>query len=443
MKTRWQAQLALVGQGIVMLCLCTLSLAFFYTIQPHNMSQQIQQPPSSSTGHPVSSQNCQTASSPPSAAPTAVSAGNKQVGAAPTTKPGPRWMEEYRKIYDEQMLRLMRGEKPRLSIFQHTDGSGWGNRLRAAHFMFMIGLLTRRLFLIEHQDYSVHFDSPAGYRMKVAELAEFMPASGTVTETWQNWDMACDKIKQHPKDVPLDQLYAEDIIRYGDGTSPDGCIFRDERFHPWLMEMFGTTSRYEVAVLTSEYILSNPNLKYWHRIEEFKREMHFDEYKYHIIIQFRAFVDARGSYDEQMLIFDSFCQDSENVIEKFLNEKAKDWKEKGAWLWFTSDDGTLADRFWNNVKKIDKNRVHFQKSPYNPEHSSYIASGDIKQPIVEWYLLGEADILISTGTTFGQFGAARSNWKPDYWAWQKDHLYKQPRVAEYLWPSCLGLDICF
>lgn len=352
----------------------------------------------------------------------------------------PRWMEYYKHIYDEQMARIQRGEKPRLALFSFSDGSGWGNRLRATHFMFLLALLTRRMLVIEHEDHSVHFESPKGFRMQMNEVADLMTTRDGMSEVWQNWGSACERLKRLPSGSFLERLYSEDIVRYGDGTSPDECLFQDARYHPWLMDMFGTTSRFNVTGLTTSFILSRPTPKFTNQIDLFKQEMRLNEFKYHIVIQFRAFTDHRPSYDIQMKIFDSFSQEAEQIIERFMDENAKDWQEKGVWVWFTSDDGTLADRFWDKMQNI-KSRVHFQKSPHAPQHSSLMRSGDIKQPIVEWYLLGEVDVLISTGTTFGQFGAARTNWKPDFWVWQKDHLYKQPRIfPEY---SCLKLDICF
>jgi hypothetical protein len=75
------------------------------------------------------------------------------------------------------------------------------------------------------------------------------------------------------------------------------------------------------------------------------------------------------------------------------------------------------------------------------QHTSFMANGQIKSPIVEWYLMGEVDILLSTGTTFGLFAAARTGFRNEFWVWnsnEKPELRRQPET----WSKC-GQDICF
>ena len=50
----------------------------------------------------------------------------------------------------------------RCIIFQFADGTGWGNRMRAQATVFLLAMITDRLFLIDHPQFSLCYQPPEG-----------------------------------------------------------------------------------------------------------------------------------------------------------------------------------------------------------------------------------------------------------------------------------------
>jgi hypothetical protein len=297
--------------------------------------------------------------------------------------PSTVFLQRYKRIYDEQINRLLSGLRPRLFIFRHQDGTGYGNRLRAIQSLFLFSVLTNRIMVVDEVDFDVHFDNPSGFKMKWSDFAGSLPEG--MSEARHDMGGIIDMCRNLDGDKDFETMFPEDIQVYGDGNSPDQYMFQTPSFYPKLNETFGTYSRFQITGIVSSFFLSRPSLRFQTQIERVKREMKWNEYKYHISLQFRAFVDA-GQHTKHE--FPEFVKLAEEKIDIILKEKQ--WAPSEVAIWFSSDDQELMDRFEDELT-ITRNRVVVLHSTQVPSHTSALAGGSVKHPIIEWYLFGESE----------------------------------------------------
>ena len=310
----------------------------------------------------------------------------------------------YSDIYQEQIMRINNGEKPQIAMYRYSDGFGFGNRLRGTYFVFLLSLLTRRLFLIDHEDFHNHFNSPLGFDFK-ADHFDVELRSNNLSKLEPSFNEACESFSAF-QGTNLAEIIIQslDVYIYNHGTSPDSCLLQRDDVKAWALKLFGTTSRFRITASITSLLLSRPKMELLLKVIELKRKMRWDSYSHRIAIQFRALVDVDLLNLPQ---FDSFCNGSIGIINNFI--EAQNIKHPA--IWVTSDYHRIPEMYTECALGLHDN-VDFIESGIRPTHTSEIHPEKIKQPIVEWFLLGESDLFISTGTTFGIFSVARTNLKP-------------------------------
>jgi hypothetical protein len=232
-----------------------------------------------------------------------------------------RWIKEYSAIYQQEMLSFQRTGKINAVWFNFGDNSGWGNRLRAMHFVLLLGLLTRRPVFVSHPDWDVHFDQPyfqgRYFSLDWSSQQKVMEDSGLKKEQFglqhADYDTMCQQLDAF-RGQDFHEIIPTRILEYRDGNSPDACIFRNKKYHPWLLEMFGTTSRYNITGRLAQFYLSQPRTRLLHQVDRLKHALQWDGYSHHVMIQFRAFVDYGPSYGRQMNLLDSFLTQAAAVV---------------------------------------------------------------------------------------------------------------------------------
>jgi hypothetical protein len=351
------------------------------------------------------------------------------------------------KIYKEQRQRLMDTGLIRGAVYAFGDSTGWGNRLRGTYFVFFTGLISNRATFIDHDDWDLHFDDPYlfgeriylgwGEARQVVIDAGFN--DGSLDPFSTNYQGVCSFIDNYPEDSPnFETVLPGNLFVYRDGNCPEICYWNNPKYHKFIQETFGTMSRYEVMGQIVPFFLSNPTWRLIHATKMFRQYTKWDEYEFHVAIQFRAFVDHPPTQAQMMAWFEGFVEQSSGVLLDYLNKKTANQTNPGrVSLFWTSDDPALAERAKAILyKKLPENRVGFLQSPFAPGHTSQMPAG-VKGPIVEWYMLGETDVLISTGTSYGQFAAARTGFKNDFYIIKDGNVAKMPFIEPYC-----NQDIC-
>jgi len=323
----------------------------------------------------------------------------------------------YTLIYDRQTKILYSGGKPKVVVYRYKDGSGFGNRMRATSYAFLLSLYTGRLFLVDHEDHEIHFNNPGN----------------DINIFWRNFDHLTDlqEVSQQLISVPqafyddfcgilppLDE--SADIYEHIHGNDPSICFLGNETQKQWAVDVFGTS---DVKIIRGEimnFLLKRPQPNLLLYVSELKKALQWEENVVHVCIQFRAFVDNGFEF---MKFFPQFCNQTSIVLDQVLKET---YTTPTA-VWVTSDFEDIHDMY-KNCSGLEN--VTYVVSPFKVEHTSKMPNGAIKPPIVEWYLIGEADWVLSTGTSFAEFALARTNYVKNFYVWDEPtetlHTYITP-----------------
>ncbi len=312
----------------------------------------------------------------------------------------------YTLIYERQRKILESGGKPKIVVYRYQDGTGFGNRMRATSYAFLLSLYTERLFLVDHEDHEIHFDNPGN----------------GINIFWQNFDHLTDlqEVSQQLISVPqamyedfcgilppLDE--SADIYEHIHGNDPTTCFLANETQKQWALDVFGTSDAKIIAGKIMSFLLRRPQPNLLMYVSKLKQALQWDANIVHVCIQFRAFVDDGFRY---MKFFPQFCNRASELLQQVFKENEQSPKA----VWVTSDFEDIPDLF-KNCSGLEN--VTYVVSPFIVEHTSNMPSGVIKPPIVEWYLVGETEWVLSTGTSFAQFAHARTNYVKNFYVWDE------------------------
>lgn len=311
----------------------------------------------------------------------------------------------YTLIYKRQMALLESGSKPKLVVYRFKDGSGFGNRMRATSFAFLLSLLTERLFLVEHEDHELHFANP-GSSMNI-----FWKNFDCLL-TFKNLSRQIISVPQaHYKDfcaiLPLLDASA-DMYEQIHGNDPSYCFLKNESYKKRAVKIFGTSDESRIKGQIMSFLLKNPQPNLLLYVSKLKQEMQWEVNQLHVCIQFRAFIDVGL---KNMNFFHEFCDRSKELLLKIFAMATQPSRA----IWVTSD--------FEDVPQLFKScsglkNVSYMVSPFKTEHTSRMNNGIIKSPIAEWYLMGEADWVLSTGTSFAKYALARVNFSNHFYLWK-------------------------
>lgn len=312
-------------------------------------------------------------------------------------------------IYLRNIRLLKSGKKPKLCLYRYGDGSGFGNRMRATSYVFLLSLYTERLFLVDHGDHQIHFSSP-GNSMNI------FWSNFDAISTFQNLSRQVISVPQaHYKDfcgMLPDLDHSVDIFEHVHGNDPKGCFLSNTSQKEWAMAIFGTTNDREITGRIMSFLLKNPQPNLLMYVSELKRQMGWGQNQLNICVQFRAFIDLGL---ENMKLFPEFCWQASNLIQRTFQTATL--HQSGLLepaVWVTSDYPDVPKLF---QKCSGLKNITFMRSPFKVEHTSEMQDGLIKAPIAEWYLMGEANSVISTGTSFAEYAMARTNYSSNFYIW--------------------------
>lgn len=322
----------------------------------------------------------------------------------------------YTQIYERHMKVLEAGGTPKIVVYRDQDGTGFGNRMRATSYAFLLSLYSGRLFLVDHADHEIHFNNPGN----------------DVNIFWRNFDRLTD-VKSLSKQVisvpqamyqdfcgeipPLDE--SADMYEHIHGNDPSTCFLGNETQRDWAINVFGTSNDKEIRGQIMSFLLKRPQPNLLLYVSTLKQALQWDANPVHICLQYRAFVDDGFRF---MKYLPNFCNQAREILVHILQ---KTDKGRVTSIWVTSDSEDVP-QLLQKCSKLDN--VNFVVSPFKVEHTSQMVDGTIKHPIVEWYLLGEVDWVLSTGTSFAEFAMARTNYTRNFYVWDESTETLSPYI---------------
>jgi len=156
------------------------------------------------------------------------------------------------------------------------------------------------------------------------------------------------------------------------------------------------------------------------------------EFKKFLVVQLRTVTD-----DKQKKYLNSHSQAKyRNCYERYIQQEAQGFNKDQLGLMFMSDDPDIFHRARERFKHL----ATVFSNDISPHHMPKFSGDPIGGPMIDFWIMGEADVLISPGTILSQFASARTGGK------QKFLSYDDLQDSCGPWPennSFCGFDICY
>ena len=297
---------------------------------------------------------------------------------------GQSWKEHYAKVYQTQMA----SSRPlKTLVYRYGDNTGWGNRIRGTYSAFFLAILSNRVFQIEHVDHEVHFDAPEGWVLFSKDLKSRTDYQRV--HTLKHGDDA--EQFEVLKKIDPERFFSLSTLIFEHGVSIDYCLFENPLLTKRLQNMFGSLSRIIMVSELVSFVLSNHRPALLKLVEEFKQRMKWDENLDIITIQLRLFVDVRDGLQQRLDSVPSLINSYENYVKNFTSEYGSPAMLR---LFVTSDHEDSVVKITSALSS--RTGVGALENVGAAGHTSLLPNGNVKDPIVEWFLIGESKCVISS-----------------------------------------------
>lgn len=286
---------------------------------------------------------------------------------------------------------------------------GWGNRLRGTLSVFILGLVTDRIFIQKHQMFTDNFKPP---------LIPMKNSKSIVPLKWdyKEYSVLCEfgtnikLLTMHldlMKKKNITEMFQDfDCIEHSEPPSFDARIYVNDIYSEKLSMLFGTSSRMERMRQVFRFLTSHPSQSLLDATHSLAKTLRFYNYEisHRVGIQARLFIDWPTLYQR---VWENIHKLYLPCVKKMLEKKLKQLGLKSTsnenltsphiLIYLTTDDENFRPFLRKELKRYG--RVVFPK--VKPVHTSSIAQNGTNSAVLEWYLLGLTSSIMTTGSSFG------------------------------------------
>lgn len=329
--------------------------------------------------------------------------------------------------YRQNYQKLIDGTLPkRFVVYQDGDCTGWGNKLRGICSAFLLALVTDRILLIDYPLMLEYFDPPEGIEWDFAKYKLLFRDESKV------YIDPCHKPEEMEMlaNANLTAAFPETFIIHEQGNTFDEAIVANPFYAAKLSKLFGHsyTSRRETIGQIAQFLMQKPSGWFVKAVEQKKAELGLSNNCATIAVQFRVFYDDRLA---NLKYLESFVSKLHHLVE---NEFKMLSRSQPLQFFITTDRTNVKLRLakalspWGQAiydtepvvhTGIDK---HLRISSFLKKAVRTLGLQKLRfrkrQPLsamIDWYILGECDVLISTMTSYAIMAGARlGNQKANY-----------------------------
>ncbi|MCU0544510.1 MAG: hypothetical protein MUE44_20465 [Oscillatoriaceae cyanobacterium Prado104] len=340
-----------------------------------------------------------------------------------TTKTEPNFIAAYRQNYQK----LLDGTLPkRFVVYQDGDCTGWGNKLRGICSAFLLALVTDRILLIDYPLMLEYFEPPEGIEWDFAKYKLLFRDESKV------YIDPCHRPEEMEMlaTVNLTAAFPETFIIHQQGNTFDEAIVANPFCAAKLRKLFGNSyaSRREKFGQIAKFLMQKPSSWFVDAVDRKKQQLGLSNNCATIAVQFRAF------YDDQLAnlkYVENFVSKLHHLVE---NEFKMLSRSQRLQFFITTDQINVKLRLanvlfpWGQVMYDTEPVVHtgidrhLRISTFLKRVKRTLGLQHLRfrkrQPLsamIDWYILGECDVLISTMTSYAIMAGARlGNQKANY-----------------------------
>ena len=334
--------------------------------------------------------------------------------------------ELYTHIYQSVMARLpakpspITDPKALFIVYRPRVPVPWDRHLRGLYFTFLTALVTGRVMLIDSADLDSLYDCPFfGVKWTYKAFEPFFTSSATITVS--SAEMDSKKIKEELRTRFVNDMFPQQVIYHTEAVSHDRLMFTNTAYKPYALALFDTRSRMKRTGMLMRLLQSKPKNALIQASKDLQKAVGLTAVKYALCVHVVAppeKIKKSTEMDPLPGVPDSHWS---CIVSQLLH------------LGFTKDDVVIfftsnalhsssldvASQHLSRYGRVVVNPRLFEPAATNwgignatirsSQHRDPLSNALIYDPyIVHNYLFGECDVTVSSGTTYGIFGAART-----------------------------------
>ena len=288
--------------------------------------------------------------------------------------------------------------------------------LRGLYFAFLAALVSERVLLIDLPDLDAQYDCPfPGVKWSWSALSRFF----TAHSNYSTAEINATRLGLELRTRSLNAIYPQQLLVHSEAVSHDRVMFLNVAYKPYALALFDTASRMKRVGQIMRLLLSKPKNALVQQARALQQQLQLPKSRYSVAVHLVAGGDAlRKSGDEDPLPLYAEHWACVQSLLLHLGLARDDVR-----LVLTSDSasersvGRAAQLLEGYGAVVANGAIFLNDSSWGIGNSSVRASHildslthalQIDQYLVNLFLLGDCDVSISSGTTYGIFGAARS-----------------------------------
>ena len=319
-------------------------------------------------------------------------------------------------VYETGMkqLPITASSSARFVVYRPTTAVvPFDRHLRGLYFAFVLSLVTERMLLIDLPDFESMFDCPLpGVVWSWSAFRQRLPrnVSSAVFD-------AGVLSRLHGKGG-LSVVYEQQVLFHTDAVTHDRLLFASAAYRSHSLAIFGTSSRMKRAGMAMRLLQSRPKPALVTQVRALQKQLALPAVKYSVCVHLRGGEQARkGGVNDPLPLSAAHWE----CVQSLLLHLG--WNRQDVRLVVSSDSpydssAAVAEQRLSLYGTVVHNKALYSAaSNWGMGNATVRASAGrdalsgslVYDPyIVNHFVLGDCDVSISSGTTYGIFGAART-----------------------------------
>ena len=332
-----------------------------------------------------------------------------------------------------------------------TPAINFDRHLRGIYFAFLTALISQRIFLVDLPDFDSMYDCPfPGLKWRFSDFARYFVGgpdkshAGVVSVE----ELTSKKITSELRTRFVNDIYPQQLLYHTDAVSHDRLMFTNTRYRPYALAMFDTHSRMKRTGLIMKLIQSRPQNGLIQAGKDLQRTLGLTAVKYSLCVHLVAppermkkatdldplpgVSDAHWDCIQSQLLHLGFTR-GDVVIFFTSNSPLPGSIEVGA---------TMLERYGRvvgarglyegNVTNWGLSNVTVRASVRRDDVSGALLYDPY---LVNNYVFGDCDVSVSSGTTYGIFGAARTGFSRRAYVYRGGREEKKDKAGKVVLPA--------
>ena len=341
----------------------------------------------------------------------------------------PDILDLYTSIYHKHTAALLHNQpgQPvdtsiRFILYQPTKYVPFDRHLRGIYFCFLLALITERVLLIDLPEFHLLYRSPFVGTNVTWAYREY-ESSFMANRSLSRGVMETEVVNARLRTDDVNDVFPQHVLVHVDGVAHDRLLFKNKMYYHYLPSLFFSYSRMRRTGTLTKLMLSEPQPALVRQVAQTVATLKLAPMQYKVCVHLIPATPATGTtitdphWDciVSNLISLGWAADDVAILVSWGGRQ-------GLTEWKAEAERRLAK--YGQVRVNEAALVEGRGGQCNATVSASQAAAngsgaaEFDQYIINHFLLGECDVSLSSGSTFGIFGSARSGFS------KRAYIYK-------------------